>query len=155
MIGAGINGLVAAAELAGAGWTVVLLETRDRLGGFIDSEKLTIPGHVHDTFSSWHPLFVAGGAYAELGAALHQRGLEYANTDDAVTASISERGVVMADRDPETTVARLAHSADQAAYLTMLDELDRRASVVFECSARSCAPGTSRGSARPRCGAWA
>ncbi|MCP2358251.1 phytoene dehydrogenase-like protein [Nonomuraea thailandensis] len=131
VIGAGINGLVAAAELAGAGWTVVLLETRDRLGGFIDSEKLTIPGHVHDTFSSWHPLFVAGGAYAELGAALHQRGLEYANTDDAVTASISERGVVMADRDPETTVARLAHSADQAAYLTMLDELDRRASVVF------------------------
>ncbi|QFY09018.1 NAD(P)-binding protein [Nonomuraea phyllanthi] len=131
VIGAGINGLVAAAELAGAGWTLVLLETRDRLGGFIDSEQLTIPGHVHDTFSSWHPLFVGGGAYAELGAALHERGLEYANTDGAVTASISERGVVFANRAPEATVARLAQSADQAAYLAMLDELDRRAGVVF------------------------
>ncbi|MEV4113808.1 NAD(P)/FAD-dependent oxidoreductase [Nonomuraea sp. NPDC049695] len=131
VIGAGINGLVAAAELAGAGWRVVLLERRDRLGGFIDSEELTVPGHVHDTFSSWHPLFVGGGAYAELGAALHQRGLEYVNTDGAVTASISERGVVIADRDPEATVARLAHAADQAAYRTMLDEFDRRAGVVF------------------------
>lgn len=58
VIGAGINGLVAAAELAGAGWSVVLLDARDRLGGFIASDELTLPGHVHDTFSSWHPLFV-------------------------------------------------------------------------------------------------
>ena len=67
VIGSGINGLVAAAELAAAGWSVCLLERNDRIGGFIASDELTLPGFVHDTFSSWHPLFVTGGAYAALG----------------------------------------------------------------------------------------
>ena len=62
VIGSGINGLVAAAELSGAGWSVAVVEARDRLGGFIASDELTLPGFVHDTFSSWHPLFVGGGA---------------------------------------------------------------------------------------------
>lgn len=48
-----------------------------------------------------------------------------------MTASVSERGVVVADRDPKATAARLAHPADRAAYPAMLDELDRRAGVVF------------------------
>ncbi|WP_239155121.1 FAD-dependent oxidoreductase [Amycolatopsis sp. FDAARGOS 1241] len=75
MIGSGVNGLVAAAELAGAGWSVTLVERNDRLGGFIASEDRTLPGYVHDTFSSWHPLFVSGGAYAALGEELHRHGL--------------------------------------------------------------------------------
>lgn len=95
VIGAGINGMVAAAELADAGWPVVLVDAREKLGGFIASDELTIPGYVHDTFSSWHPLFVGGPAYGALGQALHQRGLEYVNADGTVTASVSERGVIV------------------------------------------------------------
>lgn len=131
VIGAGINGLVAAAELAGAGWRVAVVDERDRIGGFIDSGELTEPGFTHDTFSSWHPLFVAGGAYASLGADLHRLGLTYRNTDGAVTASVSQRGAVVADRDPEATARTFASAADARAYTAMLADLERWSPHVF------------------------
>ncbi|WP_408896839.1 phytoene desaturase family protein [Nocardioides sp. R1-1] len=131
VIGSGINGLVAAAELAGAGRSVALVEERDRLGGFIASEELTVPGFVHDTFSSWHPLFQAGAAYAELGADLHRLGLAYRNAEGAVTASVSERGTVVAHRDPEQTAAGFEHAADRASYGAMLADLGSWAPHVF------------------------
>ena len=56
VIGAGPNGLVAAAELARHGWSVLVLEAKDRPGGALYSEQLTLPGFVHDVCSSVHPL---------------------------------------------------------------------------------------------------
>jgi phytoene dehydrogenase-like protein len=92
VIGSGINGLVAAAELAQAGWSVILLERNAEIGGFIATEERTLPGYLHDTFSSWHPGFVSGPAYAALGKLLHQHGLEYRNADGWVTASVADDG---------------------------------------------------------------
>jgi phytoene dehydrogenase-like protein len=131
VIGSGINGLVAAAELAGAGRRVALVEERDRLGGFIASDELTLPGFVHDTFSSWHPLFQAGGAYATLGEDLHRHGLSYRNADAAVTASVSERGTVVAHRSPDETAAGFAKADDSTAYTAMLEQLSQWAPHVF------------------------
>src|SRR5262245_52532579 len=51
VVGSGVNGLVAAAELAKAGWSVALVERNDRLGGFIATEERTVPGYLHDTYS--------------------------------------------------------------------------------------------------------
>jgi phytoene dehydrogenase-like protein len=131
VVGAGINGLVAAAELAGAGWRVALVDEHDRLGGFIASDELTLPGFTHDTFSSWHPLFMAGGGYAVLGEDLHRHGLVYRNAEGPVTASVSERGAVVADRDPAATAATFADPADATAYAAMLAQLERWAPHVF------------------------
>ncbi|MFD1212770.1 phytoene desaturase family protein [Arthrobacter sp. GCM10027362] len=132
VIGAGINGLVAAAELARSGQSVLVVEARDRIGGFIASEERTLPGYIHDTFSSWHPLFLSSGAYSVLGRDLHDRGLAYRNTDDAVTAAVAEGGrVAIAYRDPERTAARLELAADRDAYLQMLADMQERAGVVF------------------------
>src|SRR5262249_47104568 len=39
VVGSGINGLVAAAELARAGWSVILLERNAEVGGFIAAEE--------------------------------------------------------------------------------------------------------------------
>lgn len=131
VIGSGINGLVAAAELAGAGWSVCLLERNARIGGFMASDELTLPGYVHDTYSSWHPLFVTGAAHAALGADLVRHGLEYCNTDDAVTGSLDRDGRhVVAYRDPGRTAAGFASTADRDAYLTMLDRLGADLDVV-------------------------
>lgn len=131
IIGSGINGLVAAAELAGAGWSVILLDGNDRLGGFIRSEQRTVPGYVHDTFSSWHPLFVTGGAYAALGAELHRHGLTYRNTDNAVAASVSDDGrVTVAERDVERTVAAFEHAEDRARYAGMVQNFFAHAGPV-------------------------
>ena len=131
VIGSGINGLVAAAELSGAGWSVCLVERNDRLGGFIASDELTRPGYVHDTFSSWHPLFVTGGAYAALGDDLARHGLAYANTDGAVTASVDPDGRhVVAHRDPEATASAFAVEGDRAAYGEMLGRLGADIDVI-------------------------
>jgi len=124
VVGSGINGLVAAAELARAGWSVILLERDAKIGGFIAAEERTLPGYLHDTFSSWHPLFVSGPAYAALGELLHRHGLEYRNTDGWVTASVADDGrATLAHRDPERTAAEFAHAEDRSAYLAMLKRL--------------------------------
>ncbi len=124
VIGSGINGLVAATELAGAGWSVCLVEANARIGGFIASDELTEPGFVHDTYSSWHPLFVTGGAYAALGDDLARHGLEYRNTDDLVTAAVAADGTTTVGyRDPVKTAAGFTHAADARRYLAMLDRL--------------------------------
>jgi phytoene dehydrogenase-like protein len=124
VVGSGINGLVAAAELAKAGWSVILVERNAKIGGFIASEKRTLPGYLHDTFSSWHPMFVTGPAYAALGEMLHRHGLEYRNTDSWVAASVGDDGrITLAHRDPERTAAEFTHPEDRSAYLTMLQRL--------------------------------
>jgi len=137
IIGSGINSLVAAAELALDGKRVCVIERADRLGGFIHSSERTLPGFVHDTFSSWHPLFVSGGAYGVLGKELHARGLEYCNTSGPVTAAVAldpatgEQRVVIAHRDPKETPSAFKEPGDHAAYLAMLDDLGRNADIVF------------------------
>jgi len=131
VVGSGVNGLVAAAELAKAGWSVALVERNDRLGGFIATEERTIPGYLHDIYSSWHPLFVCGAAYAVLGNDLHRHGLQYRNTDGLVTGTVAADGrVVLAHRDPKATADGFAHPEDGTAYLAMLQRfLDNAAAI--------------------------
>ncbi|SFS78288.1 phytoene desaturase family protein [Saccharopolyspora flava] len=131
VVGSGINGMVAAAELARAGRSVLLVERNDRLGGFIASEQRTVPGYVHDTYSSWHPLFLAGPAYASLGEQLHAHGLVYRNTDTWAAASVADDGrVSLAHRDPVRTAEGFEHDADRAAYLSMLDKIGENMAAI-------------------------
>lgn len=132
VIGSGINGLVAAAELALSGRSVTIVERNQTLGGFIDSGERTVEGFTHDTFSSWHPLFVSGAAYEVLGDELAKRGLRYCNSEHVVTAGVGSNGAVsLAFRDASQTAAGFAEAQDKDAYLTMLGELDGHAPAVF------------------------
>lgn len=126
VVGSGINGLVVAAELARANWSVILLERNAEIGGFIATEERTLPGYLHDTFSSWHPLFVSGPAYAALGELLKQHGLDYRNTDGWLTASVADDGkATLAHRDPKRTAERFVHPEDRDAYLALLQRMGR------------------------------
>ena len=69
-IGSGHNALIAAAYLARAGWSVLVLEKNDRPGGLVRTDELTLPGFKHDTYSSAHPLFLTSAAFADLGVEL-------------------------------------------------------------------------------------
>src|SRR5947199_9075699 len=81
LIGSGVNSLACGALLAREGWRVCVLERNDWFGGAIKTAELTEPGFAHDVFSAWHPLWVGGGAHAQLADELAARGLEYLNTD--------------------------------------------------------------------------
>jgi phytoene dehydrogenase-like protein len=69
VVGAGPNGLVAAATLGRAGWKVLVLEAAPTVGGGTRSAELTRPGFIHDRCSSVHPLGVASPALRDLGLA--------------------------------------------------------------------------------------
>jgi phytoene dehydrogenase-like protein len=131
VVGAGINGMAAAAKLAQAGWSVALVDQHERIGGFVAGEEHTVPGYRHDTYSSWHPLFVTGPVYAELGADLHRHGLEYANTDGALAATAADDGsVTVAHRDVEETVAGFADPADRDAYRAVVARFGAHAAHI-------------------------
>ncbi|WP_033290683.1 phytoene desaturase family protein [Amycolatopsis jejuensis] len=131
VVGAGINGIAAAATLAKAGWSVTLVDDHDRIGGFIATGERTVPGYRHDTFSSWHPLFVTGPVYAEFGADLHRHGLEYLNTDGPMTATVSDDGsVVMGYRSVEETVAGFSVAADRRVYADAVERFGKHAQWI-------------------------
>jgi phytoene dehydrogenase-like protein len=75
VIGAGPNGLVAAATLARHGWKVLVLESNYRPGGALYSEELTLPGYLHDVGAAFFP-FADSPAFRSLdlpGAGLEWR----------------------------------------------------------------------------------
>jgi phytoene dehydrogenase-like protein len=132
VVGSGHNGLVAAAYLARAGWSVCVLERNDQPGGCVATEELTLPGYQHDVMSSWHPLFHLSAAYAELGDELARHGLVYRNTDAWTTGTVTTDGrATVAHRDPATTAESFG-DADGAAYLAELDAFGAHADVVGE-----------------------
>jgi phytoene dehydrogenase-like protein len=75
VIGAGPNGLAAAIRLAEAGRSVRMLEAATRPGGAVRTEELTLPGFLHDTFSSVYPAAAASPVFARMPLAAH--GLEW------------------------------------------------------------------------------
>jgi phytoene dehydrogenase-like protein len=76
VVGAGPNGLAAAAGLAVRGLSVTVLEGAEAIGGGARSGELTEPGLVHDVCSATHPIALASPALAELE--LERHGLEWA-----------------------------------------------------------------------------
>ena len=75
VVGAGPNGLTAAAELARRGFSVEVFEAADTIGGGARTEELTLPGFRHDPCSAVHPLGIGSPAFR--GMPLDRHGLEW------------------------------------------------------------------------------
>jgi len=132
-IGSGHNALIAAAYLARSGWSVLVLERNDRVGGLVRTEELTVPGFRHDVYSSSHPLFVTSQAYAELGPELTRRGLRYLNTDRPTGASLPDGQSAVFFRDMAANVAEADRLSpgDGAAFAEMMGEFNAHAADIF------------------------
>src|SRR5262245_10908755 len=75
IVGAGPNGLTAAAVLSAAGLSVLVLECQPRIGGSCRTEPLTLPGFAHDVCGAIHPVGVASPIFRALQ--LDRFGLEW------------------------------------------------------------------------------
>ncbi|GAA1921286.1 NAD(P)/FAD-dependent oxidoreductase [Nocardioides lentus] len=115
VVGDGINGAVAAAELAGHGWSVALAPGLEPDGpaALIGA---TAPGFVHDVPSLWHALFRAGPSWPELGPDLQRFGLQYLVAEGPATAVVGEAGVVLGHRDPGDLADDMPDPHQRATY---------------------------------------
>ncbi len=75
IVGAGPNGLAAAAALAARGVSVTVIEGAETIGGGARSSELTVPGVIHDDCSAVHAMAVGSPALLEHDLGRH--GLEW------------------------------------------------------------------------------
>ena len=122
VIGAGPNGLAAAITLARAGQSVVVFEQSTRAGGGLRSDAVTLPGFVHDVYSSVYPLGVASPFFASLP--LHSLGVEWAHPPLPLAHPLDGTDAVVISGSVGETVADLG--GDRAAYAHLFGPLADR-----------------------------
>jgi phytoene dehydrogenase-like protein len=116
VVGSGPNGLAAAATLARAGRSVLVVEAAARLGGGARSEERTLPGFVHDVCSAIHPLGLGSPFFRTLP--LGEHGLEWIQPDLPLAHPLDDGSAVILDRSVDATADGLG--PDAAAYRTLM-----------------------------------
>lgn len=109
VIGAGINGLTAAAYLARAGWKPLVLERREVIGGLAVTEEFH-PGYRASTVSS-----PTGPIPAKLARDLGLDGLDPARSDVRVFAPSADGRALFLYEDSARTVEELFRHSDKDA----------------------------------------
>lgn len=122
IIGAGHNGLVAAAYLARAGLRVQVLEQRQVVGGAAASEYV-FAGYKFNTGALDAGLFMARIVQ---DLKLHERGLVFLNGEAALFAPQPDGKALTLWRDPEANRPQIERfsAADAQKYPAFLEELD-------------------------------
>jgi phytoene dehydrogenase-like protein len=105
VIGGGPNGLAAGIALAEHGRSVLILEARDRLGGAVATEELTLPGFQHDVFSAVYPAAAASPVFARLPLAKY--GLRWIHPPVAMAHPFPDGRAAALFRDLNQTVDNL------------------------------------------------
>ena len=105
IVGAGINGLVAASLLAIKGRKVLVLERNDRIGGCLRTEEITAPDFLHDVMATTLVLFLTSPAYGALGKDLAARGFAVAQSDLPTGVLRPDGSHVLFSRDRARNVA--------------------------------------------------
>jgi phytoene dehydrogenase-like protein len=120
--GAGHNSLVAAAYLAKAGLSVLVLEAEPVIGGNTASQELTLPGFWHDTCSTAHNLIQASPILRDDELGLREYGLEYLHPDPVVHLPFPDGASLTMWRELDATAAEFARFSprDAQAYRRML-----------------------------------
>ena len=123
-IGAGHNGLVAAAYLATAGKNVLVLERNAWSGGGVVTAELTGPGYLHDRFSTGHIFIQANPLVKNDELKLLSRyGLKYIYPDVPFICVFEDGSTIALHRDRNKTYASIAEFSkkDADAFLKFAD----------------------------------
>ncbi len=119
VIGSGPNGLGAAVTLARSGLKVLLLESRDTVGGGCRSGALTLPGFVHDICSAIHPLGAGSPLFRDLPLAEH--GLRWIHPAAPLAHPFDDGTAALLERSIEATGLTLGQ--DKLAYRRFMEPL--------------------------------
>jgi len=119
VVGSGPNGLAAAILLRQNGLSVLLLEGKDKIGGGLRTEELTLPGYLHDVCSAVHPMAAASPFFNTLP--LQEYGLEYIYPEIAAAHPLDDGTAAFLKHSVEETAALLG--ADSEAYLKLIQPL--------------------------------
>src|SRR3954447_13149419 len=123
VIGAGHNGLVAAAMLADAGWDVAVLEAQAEPGGAVKSAEL-VHGYVSDLYSAFYPWSVASPALRDLG--LEDHGLRWTHAPAVVgharDAADDDAGVIYRDIERTSTELDRRQAGDGQRWCDLFDQ---------------------------------
>ncbi|MEM6533964.1 MAG: NAD(P)/FAD-dependent oxidoreductase [Myxococcota bacterium] len=111
IIGSGPNGLAAAIRLAQAGLRVHVIEAKERPGGGMRTEELTLPGFHHDVCSACHPMGVLSPYLKTLP--LDEHGLEWVFPEASFAHPLDDEPAVMLYEDVERTAAELGNDSQR------------------------------------------
>jgi phytoene dehydrogenase-like protein len=125
VVGAGPNGLSAAAELTRAGRRVLVIEQADAIGGGTRTEELTLPGFAHDICSAIHPLGVASPFFRDIGL-----DVEWVHPQFPFSHPLGEGRAGALLRDVEETAALFGRDANH--YRRIMGPLVQSADAVME-----------------------
>ncbi len=120
VIGAGHNGLVAAALLARSGLQTLVLEANATIGGAVRTGEVTLPGFRHDLYSGFYPLFPVG-PIGQLP--LERYGLSFCNFTHPYGGATPNGPGVSQATTPEASAASFeaAAAGDGAGYRELWD----------------------------------
>ncbi|HEY9779411.1 MAG TPA: NAD(P)/FAD-dependent oxidoreductase [Leptolyngbyaceae cyanobacterium] len=143
IIGAGHNGLVCAAYLLKAGYSVLLLEARSLPGGGATTEELmpeAAPGFKFNPCAINHLFIFLGPVIEELE--LHKYGLEYLSCDPVVFCPHPDGKYFLAHKSVEKTCAEIArysqHDAENyAKYVDYWQRFVRSVTPFFNAPPKS------------------
>jgi phytoene dehydrogenase-like protein len=132
LIGSGHNALVTSAYLAREGWSTVVLEQSERLGGAVASAEITRPGFMHDLFATNMNLFLGSPVFAELGGELERHGLQFAGCAHPFANVFPDGRALRVHQGAAETLAGLeAHDRADAEGWRELDRLYERLSPAL------------------------
>jgi phytoene dehydrogenase-like protein len=127
IVGAGPNGLTAAAVLASAGLSVLVLESNKRIGGSCRTEALTLDGFAHDVCSAIHPMGAISPIFRRLR--LDDSGLEWIGPPAPAAHPLDDGRVAMLERRVPDTAATL--DGDGAAWSQLVQPFVDRWEPLF------------------------
>src|SRR5271156_134517 len=133
VIGAGHNGLAAAARLADRGGLVAGVEANAEPGGAGKTRELTLPGFRHDLCAMNLSMFAGSGFFAAHRDALLAHGLAFAPATDCFASVFRDGSVLGVSRDLETTIAGISalSPADARAWRDLVARFALDAPHIF------------------------